>query len=338
MSKKGILLVNLGTPDSASTSDVRKYLREFLLDPRVLDISTLGRWLLVNAIIVPFRGPKSAATYRKIWSDKGSPLMVWGNVIQKKVQALMGDQFQVELAMRYQSPSIEEKLNLFRKNNIKEIVVFPMFPQYASATTGSVHQKVMEIVKDWQTIPDIHFIQSYPTQPTMIQAFAEKAKKHNPESYDHILFSYHGLPVRQLIKADESKQCCGNMPNCCKQISEVNQSCYGAQCFQTTYAIADALQIPKDKFSVSFQSRLGRAEWAKPYTINAIEDLAKAGKKKVLVLCPGFICDCLETTFEIGEEYSEEFVHFGGEKLQLVEGLNDSDTWAQAICEIIKMV
>jgi protoporphyrin/coproporphyrin ferrochelatase len=329
--KKGILLINLGTPDSPSVADVRKYLREFLMDPRVIDINAVGRTLLVKGIIAPFRGPKSAKSYKAIWTEQGSPLMVYGLRVKELLQTKLGENYVVDLAMRYQSPSIESVLNKFYEKGIFDIKVIPLFPQYASATTGSVHEKVMEIVAKWQIIPKIEFVNSYYNNPIMIDAFAEIGKSYSPEQYDHVLFSFHGLPKRQLVKSDPSKQHCQKIDKCCEQITENNRFCYSAQCYQTAYGIAEKLGLQKTQFSICFQSRLGRDPWITPYTSEVIEELAKQGKKRILVFCPAFVADCLETIFEIAEEYQEEFVEYGGEKVQLVTGLNDHPKWIDAL-------
>src|ERR1700742_3019693 len=209
MAKKAILLVNLGTPDSPATKDVRKYLDEFLMDPRVIDINPLSRALLVKGIIAPFRSPKSAKLYQHIWSDEtGSPLLHYSKLQHQALQRRLGDEYQVELAMRYQSPSIESALNRLKVNLVSDIKVIPLFPQYASASTGSVHDKVMELVKTWQTIPNISFVNSFHDDELMIETFANNARKYQPETYDHVLFSFHGLPQRQIKKCDHTHSYC----------------------------------------------------------------------------------------------------------------------------------
>jgi len=334
MNRKGILLVNLGTPDSPSVSDVRKYLAEFLMDERVIDINAIGRALLVKGIIVPFRGPKSAKSYQEIWGENGSPLMHYGLSLKEKLQTKMGEHYLVELAMRYQSPSIRSALCKLQAAGVHDITVVPLFPQYASATTGSVHQKVMEEIKSWQVIPSIRFINSYHEHPGMIKAYADNARDFDLQKFDHVLFSFHGLPIRQLIKADESKCHCQKANECCKQRVPENQFCYSAQCHQTAYAIAKELQLEENQFTICFQSRLGRDPWIKPYTSEVLEHLAAEGKKNILVLCPAFVADCLETIYEIALEYDEEFKEWGGESVRLVPSLNDSDAWVDALAEI----
>jgi ferrochelatase len=332
MAKKGILLVNLGTPDSPETADVRKYLNEFLMDGRVIDINPVSRALLVRGIIVPFRAPKSAKLYKAIWSkETGSPLLHYSILQHKALVERLGDEYQVELAMRYQSPSIESALERLKKNLVGDIKVIPMFPQYASASTGSVHDKVMKLVSEWQTIPNITFINSFHDDDLMITTFAQNALKYQPKTYDHILFSFHGLPQRQLIKCDHTGNYCLKVDECCNNLNDTNKLCYSAQSYDTARLIAEQLSIPKEKYTVCFQSRLGNDPWVQPYTSQVIAQLAKEGKKRLLVFCPAFVADCLETVYEVTVEYGDEFKALGGEHVQLVESLNDSPTFIDAL-------
>jgi len=332
MAKKGILLINLGTPDSPSTADVRKYLNEFLMDGRVIDVNPVLRTFLVKGIIVPFRAPKSAKLYQEIWNDEtGSPLLHYSKLQHQALKEHLGDEYQVELAMRYQSPSIEAALNRLKKNLISDIKVIPLFPQYASASTGSVHDKVMELVKGWQTIPHISFVNSFHNNEGMIATFAENGAKYQPETYDHILFSFHGLPQRQIMKCDHTGSYCLKVDGCCNTLNDTNKLCYSAQSYDTARLIAEKLNIPKEKYTVCFQSRLGNDPWVQPYTSATIAKLANEGKKRLLVFCPAFVADCLETVYEVTEEYGAEFKALGGEHVQLVESLNDSPTWIDAL-------
>lgn len=334
--KIGILLVNLGTPDSPKTADVRKYLTQFLTDSRVIDIPFVPRQFLVRGIIGPFRSFSSAKLYKELWDEKtGSPLLHYGKILANKLQESFNetkteDEFIVKLAMRYQSPSIENGLKELQEQKIDKIVVFPLFPQYASATTGSVHQEVMRIVSKWWEIPDINFIRDYYVQPDMVKIFAENGAKYKPEDYDHILFSFHGLPQSQLRKANMWNHCL-QKENCCETICEENKFCYSSQCHATAKAIAEEAGFTKNQYSVCFQSRLGPTPWAKPYTSEVLEELAKKGAKKVLVYCPAFVADCLETILEIADEYQEEFEEMGGEHVQLVESLNDHPKWIETV-------
>jgi ferrochelatase len=307
---------------------VFRYLNEFLTDERVIDIPWWRRQLLVRGIIVPTRFRSSTKAYQAIWTKEGSPLMVHSLNLKRELQEKLGCGYRVEIAMRYQNPSIASGLNKLKR--FKEIIVVPLFPQYASATTGSVHQKVMECVGKWIQIPKITFIDSYYDHPHFIQAFADISQKYDIEAYDKILFSFHGLPVRQLVKGG-----CQWKGECCHSLTQGNQGCYSAQCYQTAYKIAEKLNLERGRYRVSFQSRLGKDPWMEPYTTDTLRQLRKEGAKKILVFCPAFVSDCLETIYEIGVEYAEEFKHLGGEKLDLVEGLNDHPSWVLALEQLI---
>ena len=334
MAKKGVLLVNLGTPDSTAVPDVRKYLREFLMDKRVVDIPAFPRWLLVNGIIAPFRAPKSAAEYRKLFTERGSPLKYYTEDLIDPLQTLLGEEYVVRYAMRYQSPSIQSVLDELKAMNVESIHVIPLFPQYASATTGSVIDKVMEITMKWQIIPEIKFTSQFLEHELFLDVIVQNGKNWMEKTeYDHYVFSYHGLPERQIRKGSVGKQC--QLGSCCGKFHERNQFCYRAQCFQTTRLVAAKLGIPEDKYTVCFQSRLGKDPWVKPYTEDVLHDLAKSGKKKVLAFSPAFVSDCLETTIEVGQEYKEEFMEAGGEQWDLVESLNDDPKWVECLKELV---
>ncbi len=336
MGKKGVLLVNLGTPDSPEVSDVRTYLDEFLMDERVIDINAFKRALLVKGIIVPFRSPKTSKLYKEIWDENGSPLLYFSKIQVAMVQEKLGDEYHVELAMRYQNPSIASALDKLKAAMVESIQVIPLFPQYASASTGSVIQKVMELVGKWQTIPPISFINSFHDNELMIDTFAQNAEKYQPESYDQILFSFHGLPERQLKKCDHSGQHCLKKNDCCATLTDVNKFCYSAQCHDTARLIAKRLNIPAEKYSVCFQSRLGKEPWVQPYTSEVLKELAEKGKKRLLVFCPAFVADCLETLYEVSVEYHEEFRALGGEEVQLVASLNDDPKFIEALVAMVK--
>lgn len=336
MGKKGVLLINLGTPDSPSTADVRRYLREFLMDPRVIDVNPVLRTFLVKGIIAPTRGPKSAKLYQKIWDvETGSPLLHYSLLQQQLLQQRLGDGYMVELAMRYQNPSIASALSRLKDALIDDIKVIPMFPQYASASTGSVYDKVMELLQEWPTKPNISFINSFHDDELMIRAFAENAKKYLPETYDHILFSFHGLPQRQLIKSDHTHSYCLKVTGCCQTLTEANKFCYSAQSHHTARLIAEKLDIPEEKYSICFQSRLGSDPWVQPYTSEVVAQLAKQGKKRLLVFCPAFVADCLETIYEVTVEYGDEFKALGGDHVQLVESLNGSSLFIEALEKMV---
>lgn len=334
MGKKGILLVNLGTPDSTAVKDVRKYLDQFLMDERVIDIPVALRTLLVKGIIVPFRSPKTAKLYREIWDENGSPLFHYSKVQAAMLQEKLGNDYHVELAMRYQNPSVESALSKLKDALVDSIKVIPMFPQYASASSGSVLQLVMELVSKWQTIPPISFVNSFHDNAQMIEIFADNAKKYQPETFDHILFSFHGLPERQLVKCDHTKSYCLKQENCCQTLNDTNRFCYSAQGHDTARLIAAKMGIKREDYTVCFQSRLGKDPWVQPYTTDVLKKLAAEGKKRLLVFSPAFVADCLETLYEITVEYHEEFQELGGEHVQLVESLNDDPRFIDALAEM----
>lgn len=328
-SKTAVLLVNLGTPDSPSVSDVRTYLGQFLNDPRVIDINAIARALLVNLIIVPFRAPKSAKIYKQLWSENGSPLYYYGKKVREQLQAQLGDDFIVELGMRYQNPSIKSALDRIKKQQVTKIIVMPLFPHYASSSTGSALQEVMEQISKWWVIPELAIVSQYFEHPAYMNAMITRARQYDFEKYDHILFSYHGLPERQLDKVYNEGFC--NDRDCEHELTHENQYCYKAACFATTRMMVAALGLPPEKCTTAFQSRLGRDPWVKPYSDQKIEEFAKNGIKKLLVFSPAFVADCLETTVEIGHEYKELFLEHGGEELQLVESLNELPEWLDAL-------
>jgi ferrochelatase len=302
------------------------------MDPRVIDVNAALRTFLVKAVIVPFRAPKSAKLYKEIWDDKtGSPLKHYSILQRDALQQRLGDGYMVELAMRYQNPSIELALNNLKNALVESIQVIPLFPQYASASTGSVYEKVMRLMKDWPTPPPVSFINSFHDDDLMIKTFANNALKYKPETYDHILFSFHGLPQRQLIKADHTHNHCLKSADCCQTLTDKNQYCYSAQSYHTAKLIAEQLNIPREKYTVCFQSRLGSDPWVQPYTSEIIAERAKTGDKRLLVFCPAFVADCLETVYEVTEEYGAEFKALGGQEVQLVESLNDSPTFIDAL-------
>lgn len=333
MAKTGVLLINLGTPDSPAVKDVRKYLTQFLNDPRVIDIPWLQRTLLVNAIIVPFRAPKSAKIYQKLWTENGSPLLYYGVQVKEKVQAHLGDDYHVELAMRYQNPSIESVLEKMRKMNFEKLVIIPLYPQYASSSTGSTMEEVMRVMKNWWVMPEVKIISQFYDNPGFINAFAEIGKKYPHENYDHVIFSFHGLPERQVDKVYEQGLCTDR--DCEHEITDENRYCYKATSYATARMLAEKLNIPQEKYTVSFQSRLDD-KWIKPYSDKVVEEKAKEGAKKLLIFSPAFVADCLETIIEIGDEYDEIFKEHGGESVQLVESLNDHPLWIETLAGMVK--
>ncbi|MBT8378032.1 MAG: ferrochelatase [Ignavibacteria bacterium] len=340
MNKTGVLLVNLGTPDSPSVKDVRKYLFEFLNDPRVIDIPAFARFLLVNLIIVPFRAPKSAKIYKELWTNnglsggkEGSPILYYGESVKEKLQIALGDDFDVKLAMRYQNPSMDDVLAKMYEKDLEKIIIVPLFPQYASATTGSIIEKAMKIIGKWWIIPEIKFINQFYENENYINTAIEQVKKYNLDEYDHILFSYHGLPIRQVDKVYKDGTLCEEH-SCETEINETNQYCYKATCYATTRLISEKLKLKSENYTVCFQSRLDK-KWLEPFADKVLIEQAKKGAKKLLVFSPAFVADCLETIVEIGTEYQQLFENHGGEKVQLVESLNDHPMWIDALKEII---
>lgn len=326
--KTGVLLLQLGTPDSPSTADVRKYLRQFLMDARVIDIPYIQRQLLVNGIIANFRAPKSAKLYREIWTEQGSPLLIYGNALKNKLQAALGSRFMVELGMRYQSPDMGIALEKFRASKVNELILLPLYPQFASSSTGSSLQKAFETISSWEVIPEIHAISSYFNHEAFIRLWAEKGKKFIENGYDTVLFTFHGVPWRHVRKTGCGATCMDG-PKECPEINADNHVCYRAQCFATARAVFSGLGLPADKLKISFQSRLGSDPWLTPYTDATLIELAKSGKKNVLVFSPSFTADCLETIHEVGTEYFELFREHGGEKLDLVPSMNDDIDWVE---------
>ena len=330
--KTAVLLVNLGTPDSPKTSDVRSYLFQFLNDKRVIDIPWLLRKILVNGIIVPFRAPKSAKVYRELWTEDGSPIIYHTKHLCEKVQQLLGDDFHVEYAMRYKNPSLKKTLDSWEGKNFKQIIILPLFPHYASATNGSVIEEAMDVIKKWWVIPEISFVTQFYEKEFYLKGFEENGLKYKMDDYDHVLFSFHGLPERHVDKVYDEGLCKDN--NCEDGVKGANVFCYKATCYETAIQLAERLNIKKENYSVGFQSRLGRG-WIEPFSDEIIIDLAKKGAKKLLVFSPAFVADCLETIIEIGDEYQEIFEEHGGEKVQLVESLNSSDGFAEGLKEMI---
>jgi ferrochelatase len=333
MSKAGVLLINLGTPDAPTYRAVHRYLTEFLTDPRVIDLPWLKRQLLVRGIIIPLRLKNSTQSYQKVWTEHGSPLAHYTTLSAGKLQEKLGGDCIVETAMRYPGRSIKDALDRLLQSGIDRLTIIPLFPQYASATSGSVIEHVMYCLKNYNTLPDIHLISQFYDNPLLLQSFAEQGKPLLQKNYDRVLFSFHGLPMRQLKKADQAG-CCGT-PNCCRGCFPQNKNCYGAQCYATADGIAKALALDPSRYEVCFQSRLGKEPWMTPFTQERILKLAQEGKKRLIVFCPSFVADCLETLYEISVEYQELFRHAGGEILELVPSLNDSPQWIDTLANLV---
>jgi protoporphyrin/coproporphyrin ferrochelatase len=335
--KTGVLLIQLGTPDSPKTSDVRRYLSEFLNDPRVIDINWFARILLVNGIIVPFRAPKSAKIYKELWEfgHGVSPLMTHTENVVKKVQKRFeGQDVTIEMAMRYQNPSMDLVLERMRLANYDQIIIIPMFPQYASASSGSAIEKAMNIIRQWWVIPEVKIVSQFWDHEAYIDSVVDRAKEFNLKDYDHVLFSYHGLPERQVDKVYEGTDLCEDQP-CELEVNQKNKFCYKATSYATTRKIAEKLGLEEKDYTVCFQSRLDK-KWLTPFSDKVVEEWGKKGAKKLLVFSPAFVADCLETIIEIGSEYQEIFEEYGGEKVQLVPSSNDHERFIDCISDLIQ--
>jgi len=331
--KTTVLLINLGTPKSPSVKDVRSYLKEFLNDKRVIDIPWLMRKILVNLIIVPFRAKASSKIYKELWTPEGSPLLLYGERVKTMLQEELGNDFQVELGMRYNEPSLLKVLDKIKAEMPERLIVFPLYPQYASSTTGSTIERVMELVKSWEVIPEVNFINQFFEDPDYIKIIANNAIKHDMESFDHFVFSFHGLPIRQINKVHPDRNC--NACDCDKKFNrETDYYCYKATCYENARLIAKELNIPQEKYTVAFQSRLDK-DWLEPFADKLVVELAQKGNNKIMVFSPAFVADCLETTIEIGNEFTELFKKNGGNELVLVESLNDNPEWIKTIKKLI---
>ena len=325
--------MNLGSPDSTSVSDVRRYLNEFLMDERVIDVPYLLRLLLVRGIISPFRAPKSANAYRSIWTDEGSPLVVLTHQLQQAIQTKIDEP--VTVAMRYGNPSPKAAFEeLVSKNpDLKEVVLVPLYPHYAMSSYETAVEYAYKIHKKEQYTFKLTTIDAFYKDADYIHALSESIKPFLSQNYDHIVFSYHGIPERHVKKTDPTKNHCLSVENCCAVDSTAHAKCYRHQIILTTYLVAAELGIPKSKYSFSFQSRLGRDEWLKPYTVNRLQEMPKEGIKKLLVVCPAFVSDCLETLEEMGEEGKEIFLEHGGESFTLIPCMNVHPLWVQTLAK-----
>ncbi|MRT91368.1 ferrochelatase [Ancylomarina sp. 16SWW S1-10-2] len=331
--KTTVLLINLGTPKSPSVKDVRSYLKEFLNDKRVIDIPWLIRKILVNLIIIPFRTKNSSKIYKKLWTPEGSPLLIYGESVKKMLQEELGNDYKVELAMRYNEPSLPSVLSKIKAEMPERLIVFPMYPQYASSSTGSTIERVMELMKSWEVIPEVNIINQFFEDPDYINIIANNARKHKLEEFEHFVFSFHGLPIRQINKVHPQRNC--KTCDCDKKFNrETDYYCYKATCYENARLIAEKLNIPKEKYTVGFQSRLDK-NWLEPFADKLIVKLAKEGKKNIMVFSPAFVADCLETTVEIGGEFTDLFKENNGEKLVLVESLNNNPAWIKTIKKLV---
>lgn len=330
--KTSVLLINLGTPDSPKTADVRKYLREFLNDRRVINIPWLWRKLLVNLVIVPFRSIKSAKLYSRIWTTEGSPLLTFTKKLRDALRVELNDTYEVEMAMRYGNPSLNTLLKQLEKQHPERIILIPLYPQYASSTSGSTLEMAFKLIGKWKNIPEVKFVHHFHDYPGFINAYTQRINQYNPKSFDHIIMSYHGLPLSHIHDAHVGNDC--EVLGCSYKRDDYNNYCYLASCYETSRLLAESLNLTKEKYTVSFQSRLSK-NWTKPFTDEVIKDLVTNGKKRILVISPSFVTDCLETVYELGEELKDEFEKNGGDQFTLVESLNELDFWVHTISKMV---
>ncbi len=333
-SVKGVLLMNLGSPDSTGVKDLRKYLDQFLMDERVIDKPWLLRALLVKGIIVPFRAPKSAEAYKAIWTDEGSPLIVLSRRLQEALQEEMDEP--VELAMRYGSPSVEDGFEALLKRNplIEEVVAVPLYPHYAMSSYETAVEYAKEIYRRKKYSFKLTFVDPYYDNAEYIQALSETMKPFLNQPFDHILFSYHGIPERHIHKSDITGCHCLQSKDCCEVASPAHKYCYRHQVLTTTKLVTELLQIPKEKYSISFQSRLNN-KWLTPFTDFRLKELPGEGIKNLLVLCPAFVSDCLETLEEINISGKKIFMDAGGESYNMIPCLNVSPLWVKTLAGFV---
>lgn len=336
MENKAILLLNLGSPKSPSTKDVRTYLNEFLMDEKVIDIPYLLRLLLVKGIITRFRAPKSAALYKSIWTEKGSPLVVITKKLTDQVEDFTG--IPTYFSMRYATDSPKAVMNriLEEHPNIKEVVLLPLYPHYAMSSYETGVEYVVKTHEKEAYPFDLQIIPPYYNKGHYINALSEIIKPFTDKSYDHIVFSYHGIPERHVKKTDVTKSHCLKVDNCCSIDSEAHKYCYRHQIIETTELIAKKLSLPKEKYSFAFQSRLGADAWLKPYTAKRLGEMPKEGIKNLLVVCPAFVSDCLETLEEMHEEGKEIFMDAGGDSFEVIPCLNNEMSWVKSIGQLIE--
>jgi len=330
--KTAILLMNVGSPDKPDVGSVRKYLVQFLNDKRVIDLSWLLRKFLVNVIIIPFRVKKSTGLYKKLWTEKGSPLVLYSEELKTKLQKHLGQNFGVFVGMRYGNPSIKKVLSEIKKSGFQKIVLLPLFPHFAISTAETALVEAKSHVKKLKINAEIIEVEQFYNHPKFIDSFVKQAKKFDLEKYDHVVFSYHGLPNRQVEKCHPGIKV--NECNCPQNLPEHGKFCYRATSFETSRILAEKLGLSKNDYTTGFQSRLSK-NWLEPFTDDVLMEKLNEGNKSILVLAPSFVTDCLETILEIGFEYKEDFIKKGGVKLQLVESLNAKDSWVETLSDLI---
>ena len=333
MPKQGVLLVNLGSPDSTAVPDVRRYLREFLMDPRVIDAPYPVRFALVNGVIAPFRARKSAEAYQKIWTGEGSPLISISRRLATQLQEELG--VHVGLAMRYRKPGIAEAIEKLSVAGVRRLLVIPLFPHYAMSSYESAMVKVESVAAEIAPWISLDVAPPYFDHPQYIAALVAGARPYL-KSDEHLLFSFHGIPERHILKADPSGCHCLKVPNCCERPSEAHQTCYRRQCLATVTGFATAAGLVPGSYSFSFQSRLGKDKWLEPSTHDQLVRLARSGVRKLAVICPAFTVDCLETLEEIGIRGKQTFLAEGGAGFNLIPCLNDHPVWVKSLAALAR--
>ncbi|WP_347839344.1 ferrochelatase [uncultured Draconibacterium sp.] len=331
--KTAVLLINVGSPDSPTVPAVKKYLTQFLNDKRVIDIPWLLRKILVNLIIIPFRVKKSTKLYLRLWTKKGSPLIYISEELTQKLQNELGTDYEVFLGMRYGNPGYKAALQQIKNEGFSKIILLPLFPQHAMSTTETALVAAKNEIKKLGIKARIFEVDQFYNKPQFIDAFVERIREHDLKQFDHIIFSYHGLPNRQVEKCHPGirvENC-----SCTKALPAHGTFCYRATVYETTRLIANKLQLAATDYSLGFQSRLSK-NWLTPFTDELLAEKLSEGKKRILVVAPSFVTDCLETTLEIAYEYAEEFLEKGGEKLQLVESLNTHESWVKMLVHLVK--
>ena len=336
MHKKAILLLNLGSPKSTKTSDVRKYLNEFLMDERVIDVPYLLRLLLVRGIISPLRSFSSAKKYKTIWTDEGSPLVVITEKLTKQVEDFTG--IPTYFSMRYTTHAPQDVMKQMLDDNpdLDEVVLLPLYPHYAMSSYETGVEYAVKAHREAGYKFDLKIVPPFYNQSHFVKALAERIRPSLEKDFDQLLFSYHGIPERHVRKTDVTEKHCLQMDNCCSVDSEAHKYCYRHQVVETTKLVAKELGLAEDKYAFSFQSRLGADAWLKPYTAKRLDELPEEGIKKVIVVCPAFVSDCLETLEEMHEEGQEIFMEAGGESFEVVPCLNNEMTWVKAIETLVE--
>ncbi len=332
----GYILMNLGSPDSCGVPDVRKYLHEFLMDEKVIDYPYIFRKLLVDGIIVRFRAPKSAHAYQSVWLPEGSPLIVLTRQLQQAVQPLMDGP--VEIGMRYGNPSMKAAYDaLLQKNpNLKRVVVYPLYPHYAMSSYETAYQHAEKVYKQGNYAFELSIVKPVYDDEIYINALADSMRPYLYQAYDKIIFSYHGVPERHIYKGDCTGTHCLKTNDCCNVASKAHEFCYRHQVTRTTQLVADKLGIPAGKYELTFQSRLGREKWLTPYTAQRMSELPGEGTKKILIVCPAFVSDCLETLEEIAVENKDIFTKAGGDAFTMIPCLNTHESWVKAVAHYFK--